>query len=107
MNSRLFEEKSGEVMVEVLHPTGLVVPESISPATRLDSLEGKTIGLVWNAKPNANILLDCVGEVLQERYPTVKTKTFRLSSGWTALLVEGELEDIAAEVDAVVYASGD
>lgn len=45
------------------------VPE-LSP--RPDSLSGKRIGLLWNAKVNADIYLRRIGELIGERYDGVE-----------------------------------
>lgn len=41
-------------------------------APRLDTLDGKTIGLVWNHAFKADITLPAIGESLKNRYPDVK-----------------------------------
>ncbi len=57
---------------EVLNPAGVRKVTPIELAPRLTSLEGKTVGLKWNQKPNGNIFLDRVAELLQEQVPGVK-----------------------------------
>lgn len=97
----------GSVKLEVLQPTGLDVTEGRSLAAhRVDTLEGKRIGLVWNNKDYGDKLLDEVKELLRERYPTAEFSMHRLRE-CCAPPPEGELERIAAEVDAVVYTLGD
>jgi hypothetical protein len=61
---------------ELVNPAGAikVVPMKLAP--RITSLEGKTIGLKWNEKPNGNILLDRVAELLQEKVKGVKIIKF-------------------------------
>jgi len=61
---------------EVLNPAGVkkVTPMELAP--RLTSLEGKTIGLKWNQKPNGNIFLDRIAELLVEKVPGVKIIKF-------------------------------
>jgi len=58
------EGKEGDDRNEVRHVTEL--------SQRLDTLEGKTIGLFWNTKPNGDIFLDRVGELLVEQFRDVK-----------------------------------
>lgn len=41
-------------------------------AVRPDRLSGKTVGLLFNAKVNADIYLQRVREVIQGKYPDVK-----------------------------------
>ena len=96
-----------DVTLEVLDPTGdIVVKGKVGLASRLNVLEGKTIGLVWNGKKHADILLDAVEGLLHERFPTIKSNRY-VMSGVSHLPEPGELEGIAEENDAIIYASGD
>ena len=105
MNSKVSEGKSGEAVLRVLDPTGVKVAGRRSLARPLDTLEGKRIGLVWNQKPGADLLLDEVGKLLQKRYPTVKISNWTKEVAWAP--PAGTLERIAEEVDAAIVASGD
>ncbi|MBW1612618.1 MAG: hypothetical protein JRJ57_01315 [Deltaproteobacteria bacterium] len=96
----------GSVTLEVLRPTGLEVAEEISLAPRLNVLDGKRIGLVWNHKDYGDRLLDEVEKLLNERYPTAELSRWQLKE-CCKRPPEGELEAIAAEVDAVIYSLGD
>lgn len=97
---------SNKVVMKVLVPTGVTPETRNGLAPRLDGLAGKRIGLVWNQKAKANVLLRMVGDLLQERYPTAKMVELTVSSCCTPPK-EGELEAIAAKVDAAIYASAD
>ncbi len=94
-----------KVMLKVVDPTGADVPGRVNPAPPLDTLEGKRIGLVWNQKPRSDVLLDYVQELLHERFPSARF------SKWLVPICTppetGLREKIAAEVDAIIYASGD
>jgi len=62
---------------EICNPQG--VPEPKKPVTlakRIDSFEGKTIGLWWNGKPNGDILLNRVAELLTKRFKDIKVVKF-------------------------------
>ena len=61
---------------ELLVPEGAVIQEPLKLAPRITSLEGKTIGLRWNGKPNGEILLNKVADLLKEKVPTVKVIKF-------------------------------
>jgi hypothetical protein len=61
---------------EVVNPAGAVKVEPMKLAPRITSLEGKTIGLKWNEKPNGNIFLDRIAELLQEKVKNVKIVKF-------------------------------
>jgi len=95
---------AGEVL-EVLNPVaeqwGTDEPDPLAP--RLTSLEGKTLGLVWNAKPGGDVALKRAGKLIAERIPNV---TVRFYSG--SLPCERELlEQAAAECDAFISCTAD
>ena len=54
--------------LRVLDPTSEPVIEAGFRASRVDTLDGKVLGLFNNGKLNASQLLEMVGEVLSERY---------------------------------------
>jgi hypothetical protein len=93
--------------LEVLRPTGLdVTSEKSLGAHRVETLDGKRIGLVWNNKDYGDKVLDQVHALLAERLPSAKFSRWRLKE-CCIKPPEGELEKIAKEVDAVVYTLGD
>jgi len=57
---------------ELLVPEGGVIQEPLKLAPRITSLEGKTIGLRWNGKPNGEILLNKVADLLKVKVPGIK-----------------------------------
>ena len=57
---------------EMVNPEGSVQVLSMPLAPRIASLEGKTVLLRWNGKPNGNVLLDRVAELLVDRVKGVK-----------------------------------
>jgi ABC-type Fe3+-hydroxamate transport system substrate-binding protein len=57
---------------ELVNPEGVVTIAPMSLAPRLSALEGKTVVLRWNGKPNGNILLDRVAELFTEKVKDVK-----------------------------------
>ena len=61
---------------ELLVPEGAVIQEPLKLAPRITSLEGKTIGLRWNGKPNGEILLNKVADLLKAKVPTAKIIKF-------------------------------
>ncbi len=61
---------------QLVNPAGAMKVTPIKLAPRITTLEGKTIGLKWNQKPNGNILLDRVAELLKQKYPTAKIIKF-------------------------------
>ena len=78
---------------------------------RLDTLEGKTIGLYAHFKGHSPIMLQVVADLLQERYPTAKFKSIQLKID-TAEAVnipefDAELKEWLKDVDGVITAYGD
>ena len=61
---------------ELLVPEGGVIQEPLKLAPRITSLEGKTIGLRWNGKPNGEILLNKVADLLKVKVPGIKVIKF-------------------------------
>ena len=62
--------------LEILNPVAEIVQTTIPPAPRLDTLEGKTIGLYWNLKANGNIALAAMAEELSRRHPGIKFRNY-------------------------------
>ena len=91
--------------ISVLNPVaerwGAEAPDPLAP--RLTSLEGKTLGLVWNAKPNGDVALKRAGELIAQRIPNV---TVRFYSGSLPCPPE-LLERAAAECDAFISCTAD
>ncbi len=74
-------------------------------APRLESLGGKTIGLLDNSKEYAKTFLDILAERLKERFPDIKTIRYgKRTPEW----VEPQLiSQIAQECNGVVNGIGD
>jgi len=71
--------QSKEAIFEALNPIGELesepVYQGINP--RLDTLDGRMIGLFDNAKRSAPFVLGKVEKLLQERFPAIRTHWFR------------------------------
>ncbi len=61
---------------ELVNPAGALKIIPIEIASRLTTLEGKTVGLKWNQKPNGNLVLDRVAELLTKQVRGVKIVKF-------------------------------
>ena len=86
-----------------VNPVGQCETGKTSLAPRLDSLHGKSIGLIDSIKPNAGLFLSCVEEMIHSNYVGVQTLTVR--KNFTASkLIANELE---GKVQAMVNAWGD
>lgn len=98
--------KGYEVELEVLNPTGIDIIERKGLASRPNTLDGKRIGLIWNRKPNAEVLLDEIGKLLKERFSHAEIHHLSVSDCCTEL-PHGELEAIAKQIDVGVFSSAD
>jgi hypothetical protein len=52
------------------------VLNSLTASQRPESLEGKTVGLLWSGTHGGDIALNRVGEMLQERFKDVTVKFY-------------------------------
>ena len=64
--------------LNVMNPVAAVLGdvEATPPAIRPPTLNGKTIGLVWNGKANGDIALKRAGELIQKQVPNVSLKFY-------------------------------
>lgn len=96
----------------VYNPTGVIMAERITNfSPRIDSFEGKRIGLLWNSKPNGDHFLNRVAELLSqqfqgaeiikfwERYPNETANPDKKS--------DAALDMITQNADVVISAAGD
>jgi len=92
--------------VGVVSPLGLQVTQSAGLAPRLSSLEGKTIGEVYNHHFKGDQMFALYRELLQERFPGVRIIPF---DEMPASFVGGDPAShrrIAAEVAAAAKEKG-
>lgn len=95
---------SGKILV--LNPTAEMRVRERPLAARPDSLAGRRVGILWNGKPNADLLLDRVAELLGERFGaavTVRTAKPNVSAPAPADIIQ----KLVKECDVVVNAIGD
>jgi hypothetical protein len=104
MSTKTSSAESGKITLEVLNPRGKIeaMPAS-SPNPRLDSLDGKTIGLYSNSKPGMDNFYTVFEELLKKKYPTAKVVTMK----GAFLIRDEDAEALAKQVDAFVYGVGD
>ncbi len=94
------------VSLKVLNPTGIDVTEKKRLADRPDNLDGKKIGLIWNNKPQSDVLLDEIGNLLKEKFPRSEIIHLNVTDCCTQLPQE-ELESLANKIDVGAFAGGD
>ena len=93
------------VQQEVFDPRGDVDVTDYTIAERIHDLDGKTIGLLDNAKSNADILLNEVGELLKSNYG-VKEVVYRRKNS-AAQPADTIATQLDSQCDVVVNAYGD
>ena len=103
--------KNPDCQYEVLSPWAVVDPIPFrSAAPRVDSLDGKTIGLFRNFKRAARPILEVVEKELAKKYPTAKFSWFD-STLANVLETETENKEKFAEwikgIDVAVTSVGD
>jgi hypothetical protein len=82
--------------LDVMNPVAPVLGEvNATPmAPRPASLEGKTIGLVWNGKANGDVALRRIGELIQERVPSVTIKFYSGALPTPKIIMDKAKEEI-------------
>ena len=92
--------------IEVLIPTAAPRADELEMAKRPNSLEGKVLGLLWNAKPNGDLLLMRIGRILNDRFrfSEINMRRKPLASSGASL---GVIEELSAGCDFVITAIGD
>ena len=84
-------------------------PVVLSP--RLDTFDGKTIGLYAHFKGHSPVMLQILSELLSERYPNTKFKMIQLKrdtmEAFNIPEFDAELKEWLADVDGVITAYGD
>ena len=98
--------------IQVYNPTGAVMAEEITNfSPRIDSFDGKRIGLLWNSKPNGDHYLNRVAELLSQRFPNSKVikfwETHPVETANPDKKSEAALSIIAQNADVVITAQGD
>jgi hypothetical protein len=94
------DDRTLEVSVPTADKFGATVGQL---APRLPSLSGRTVGLVWNAKPNGDVALKRAGKLIQERVPDVKVNFYSGSLPCRPELLRQALE----ECDAFIACTAD
>ncbi|MEW2397190.1 hypothetical protein [Streptomyces sp. NPDC046862] len=90
--------------VEVVNPTANKLDSAANPlAPRLDTLNGKVLGLLSNSKPNAENALRAVAEKIKETYPDLKIRLYAGSIRFEPELLRRAIE----ESDALIGATAD
>lgn len=96
------------IKLEVLNPRARIhekVQKTISE--RLDTLNGKKIGILDNGKPAAGLLTPYYEEALKRRFPNIQFRTWSVPLALKQELKEPRLKEMAHWSDAVIALTGD
>ena len=91
--------------IKVLNPVGNVVTKNAPISARIPTIHGKTVGILWNSKPNGDILLNAVLELLKSKYKLtghVWKRKMKFDVADQAMINE-----LAAGSDLVIVGQGD
>ncbi len=92
--------------MQVYDPTA-PSPEATQNLRRsVGDLNGKVVGFIDNSKPNFNLLVDDIAELLMARYG-VKTIVRRGKRGASMPAAAQVIDELADQCDLVVTGSGD
>jgi hypothetical protein len=87
----------------LINPIGERKGARVALAHRLDSIQGKSIGLIDNIKPNAGLFLRYIEQMIRADYPDVQTHTVRKNFTPNMLIAD----KLDGNVHGVVNAWGD
>ena len=90
--------------ITVLSPVGINRTEARAPSERIKSLQGATLGILNNSKPNSLPLQEHIASLLGTRFQLAGVVTKKKPS---ASLAADGLYTFAREVGAVITAIGD
>ena len=90
----------------VFDPTAPDFADTQLPRRALDSLRGKVIGFVDNAKPNFNMLVDDMRERLMSRHGAAKVVVHR-KRGASIPVTPEAIDSLVQECDVIIADSGD
>ena len=91
--------------IRVLNPTSESMVVALEPAPRLQSLKGKTVGLISNGKEGTAGFFAHVDRLLRERYRVAEV-VLRIKSNYSAP-AEDEIIDEGRNWDLVISGLGD
>jgi len=98
------------VNLEVLNPVAYTPKQDANLAPRLNTLNGKTIGLLWNAKPSGEVINQHTAHLLSKKFNDIRFKEYIGSVNVVGVVrhaTDGDIDTIAKECDAVVGSLGD
>jgi hypothetical protein len=93
-------------MVLLYDPTATRQAEPGTAGKKVDTLSGKVVGFIDNAKPNFNHLVDDLADLLVSKYG-VKQVIKRRKRSASVPAPDDVVRELAGECDVVIAGSGD
>lgn len=93
-------------MVSILSPEAPSMQRREQQRLRVDTLAGKTVGFIDNAKPNFNYLVEDLAALLKSRHG-VKEVVFRRKRAASIPAPVSYIDELAQVCDVVITGSGD
>ncbi|MEO7726878.1 MAG: hypothetical protein ABIS45_06460 [Burkholderiales bacterium] len=94
------------VSILVYEPIAPCLTQARESRHALDNLAGKTVGFIDNSKPNFSLLVDDLAQILIEQHG-VKCVVKRRKKSASMGAPEDVMNELVAQVDAVITGSGD
>ena len=91
--------------ITVLDPTGRASSKEFATASRLNDLSGRVLGILWNGKPNGDILLGRIQETLARRLGLSATRLWKKSA--VDISAGALLAEMATGADFIINGIGD
>ncbi len=92
--------------ITVLDPTAPPRKLSYDMALRLPDIRGKTLGFLWNSKPNGDVLFGRLEELLRQKYE-ITGAVYRRKPTSSAPATQQVLDELATSVDVAVVGLAD
>lgn len=92
--------------MQVYEPVAPCLTQPQKSRQSLDKLAGKTIGFIDNSKPNFNLLVEDLSQLLIEKHgvkAVIKQRKRSASQG----LSEALMNELVSQTDAIITGSGD
>ncbi len=92
--------------IQVYDPIAPCLTQAQKSRQSLDNLVGKTIGFIDNSKPNFNLLVEDLSQLLIEKHgvkAVIKQRKRSASQG----LSEALMNELVSQTDAIITGSGD
>ncbi|MFQ5860771.1 MAG: hypothetical protein ACE5IG_04375 [Dehalococcoidia bacterium] len=94
------------VAITILNPTAGPATGRVHLAPRMESLDGKVLGAIWNSRPHGDKILRMVIDLLRERFE-IKEVLFRRKPYLGNMAPQEMYDEFAQKCDVVITGVGD